>query len=69
MDDDRAARIARIRAEVRAGTYAPDTDAVAEAVLGWVAPPAAFERPAPRDVILDGTQGGLHTAGDADPRR
>ena len=30
-------RLARLRAEIAAGTYAPPADAVAEALVGWIA--------------------------------
>jgi hypothetical protein len=69
VTENRAARIARIRTDVRAGAYEPDADAVVEALLGWVAPPRAFERAAPSCGPLDGRPDGLHTAEDADPRR
>lgn len=36
-------RIARLRRAIAYGTYAPEPDAVAESVLAWVAPPAAFD--------------------------
>jgi hypothetical protein len=38
------ARLARLRADIAAGTYAPPTDAVAEALVGWIARPEQFER-------------------------
>ena len=40
-------RLARLRAEIAAGTYAPPADAVAEALVGWIARPEQFERSAP----------------------
>ena len=42
------ARLARLRAEITAGTYAPPTDAVAESLVGWIARPEQFERRAVR---------------------
>jgi hypothetical protein len=39
-------RLARLRAEIAAGSYAPPTDAVAEALVGWIARPEQFERAA-----------------------
>lgn len=58
-----AARVARLRAEIAAGTYAPEPDAVAESVLAWVAPPGAFDRAA-RPTRRD--QGRLDAPSDAD---
>jgi hypothetical protein len=37
------ARLARLRAEIAAGTYAPPADAVAESLVGWIARPEQFE--------------------------
>jgi hypothetical protein len=34
VDETREARLARLRAEVRAGTYVPDLEAIAERLLG-----------------------------------
>jgi hypothetical protein len=41
-----AARLARLRADIAAGTYAPEADAVAESLVGWIAHPDQFERAA-----------------------
>jgi hypothetical protein len=41
-------RLARLRAEIDAGTYAPPADAVAESLVGWIARPEQFERRAAR---------------------
>lgn len=38
-------RIARLRRAIADGSYAPAPDAVAESVIGWIAPPAAFDGP------------------------
>jgi len=46
--DSTDARLARLRAEIDAGTYAPPTDAVAESLVGWIARPEQFERRAVR---------------------
>jgi hypothetical protein len=54
-----ATRLARLRAQIDAGTYAPPTDAVAEALVGWIASPSQFER-APRG----DDDHGDHDAGD-----
>jgi hypothetical protein len=64
-------RLARLRAEITAGTYAPEPDDVAEALVGWIVPPEWFERTVRRDRsgrILDGTGTALHTADHADDR-
>ena len=37
-------RLARLRADIAAGTYEPPVDAVAEALVGWIARPEQFER-------------------------
>ena len=53
-------RLARLRAEIAAGTYAPPIDAVAESLVGWIARPEQFERPThdgPRDGGGDGRDG------------
>jgi hypothetical protein len=42
-------RLARLSRAIADGSYAPDPDAVAESVLGWIAPPATFERSAAMD--------------------
>ena len=39
-------RLARLRADIAAGTYAPPAEAVAESLVGWIARPEQFERPA-----------------------
>ena len=36
-------RLAQLRADIAAGTYAPPVDAVAEALVGWIARPEQFE--------------------------
>ena len=68
-----AARVTRIRAEIASGTYAPEPDAVAEAVLAWMAPPDAFDRGArrpPGDLgPLDGPADLDDTARRSRPRR
>ena len=51
--DSTATRLARLRADIAAGTYAPPADAVAEALVGWIARPEQFER-AGRDADDDG---------------
>jgi hypothetical protein len=38
-----AARLARLRADIAAGNYAPPVDAVAESLVGWIARPDQFE--------------------------
>lgn len=43
-----AARLARLRADIAAGNYAPPPDAVAESLVGWIAHPDQFERVARR---------------------
>ena len=48
-----AARLARLRADIAAGTYAPPVDDVGESLVGWIARPDQFER----------------VAGNADDRR
>ena len=55
---DSETRLARLRADIAAGTYAPDAEAVAESLVGWIARPEQFERPAP----VAGT-GGTETSG------
>jgi hypothetical protein len=63
-------RLARLRAAIASGSYAPTPDAVAEALLGWIARPEQFERVAgPAARPLDATATGLHTADDADDDR
>jgi hypothetical protein len=42
------ARLARLRAEITDGTYAPPPDAVAESLVAWIARPEQFERGAAR---------------------
>ena len=61
------ARLARLRAEITAGTYAPPSDAVAESLVGWIATPEQFERTAARadDQGDDSGRGG----GDQEGRR
>jgi hypothetical protein len=62
-------RLARVRAEIAAGTYAPTPDAVAEALLGWIARPEQFEarRGARRSRSgLDVDRSALQTGDDAD---
>jgi len=39
-------RLARLRADIAAGTYAPPVESVAESLVGWIARPEQFERPA-----------------------
>jgi hypothetical protein len=36
-------RLARLRADIAAGTYAPPVDDVAESLVGWIARPEQFE--------------------------
>lgn len=36
-------RIARLTRAIADGSYTPAADAVAESLLGWIAPPEAFE--------------------------
>jgi len=66
-------RIARLRAAIAEGSYAPGAEAVAESLVGWLAPPEWFEgRPAvpTRDLgPLDRGEAPVHTAGDVEPRR
>ena len=59
------ARLARLRAEITAGTYAPPNDAVAESLVGWIARPEQFERRAARadDRADDGGRGGQDQEG------
>jgi len=38
-------RLARLRADIAAGTYTPPAEAVAESLVGWIARPEQFERP------------------------
>jgi len=59
------ARLVRLRAQIAAGTYAPPTEAVAESLVGWIARPEQFERPAVRadDVGDDVGRGGLDQEG------
>ena len=38
-------RLARLRADIAAGNYAPPAEAVAESLVGWIARPEQFERP------------------------
>ena len=68
-----AARVARLRAEIASGIYAPEPDAVAEAVLAWVAPPDVFDRGARRPAgdlgPLDGPRRPDETAQRSRPRR
>lgn len=45
VSSPRAARLAELRAAIHAGSYAPPADAVAESLVGWIAPPEQFERP------------------------
>jgi len=45
VSSPRAARIADISAAIRAGTYAPALDGVAESLVGWIATPDQFDRP------------------------
>lgn len=42
-------RIARLTRAIADGSYAPPVDAVADSLLGWIAPPEAFEGPAEPD--------------------
>ena len=42
--DSTVTRLARLRADIAAGTYEPPVDAVAEALVGWIARPEQFER-------------------------
>ena len=42
--DSTVTRLARLRADIAAGTYAPPIEAVAEALVGWIARPEQFER-------------------------
>ena len=46
-------RLARLRADIAAGTYAPPVDDVAESLVGWIARPEQFERSG-RDADDDG---------------
>ena len=61
------ARLARLRAEITAGTYAPPTDAVAESLVGWIARPEQFERPAARADDQEDVDG--HGGRDQEGRR
>lgn len=38
-------RLAQLRRAIDAGSYAPDADAVGEALLAWMAPPGCFDSP------------------------
>ena len=51
--DSTVTRLARLRADIASGSYAPPVDAVAEALVGWIARPEQFER-AGRDADDDG---------------
>jgi hypothetical protein len=42
-------RLAHLRRAIADGSYAPEPDAVAESLLGWVVPPDAFEAPTDPD--------------------
>jgi hypothetical protein len=42
--DSTGTRLARLRADIASGSYAPPVDAVAEALVGWIARPEQFER-------------------------
>ena len=56
----RDARIRALRAEIAAGTYRADPEAVAESVLGWIATPAYFDR--------SGSQGSVPVLSMSQPR-
>lgn len=45
VDSRRAARVAALRSAITAGEYAPEIDAVAESLVGWIAAPAQFDGP------------------------
>jgi hypothetical protein len=72
-------RLARIRQQIEAGTYAPDADDVTEAVLAWVVPGDVFDRPREPDRFkspeatvegpLDRSARRSETARDVNPRR
>lgn|GEM_PF-6958179 len=63
----RSARLAALREAIAAGRYAPDTDSVAESLVGWIATPEQFERPVKKS--LDDADREAHTAQDHHPRR
>ena len=42
--DSTVTRLARLRADIASGSYAPPVDAVAEALVGWIARPEQFEQ-------------------------
>ncbi len=50
------ARLARLRADIVAGSYAPPAEAVAESLVAWIARPEQFEREtgAADDVVAGG---------------
>lgn len=56
--DSTETRLAHLRADIAAGTYTPDADAVAEAIVGWIARPEQFEN-AGRAVDDHGEAGGV----------
>ena len=41
---DRATRLDQLRTAIATGSYAPDPDAVAESLVGWIATPEQFDR-------------------------
>ena len=65
--ESETARLARLRADIAAGTYAPPAEAVAESLVGWLARPEQFERAA-GGADDDGEVGGTH-APDREGRR
>ncbi len=40
----RADRLTELQAAIAAGTYAPESGAVAESLVGWIAQPRQFDR-------------------------
>jgi hypothetical protein len=72
-------RLARIRAAISAGSYAPDVDDVTDSLLGWLVRPEQFDRAVAADRFespgttaegpLDRWAAHGDTADDAETRR
>lgn len=63
----RSVRLVELREAIAAGRYAPDTDSIAESLVGWIATPEQFERSVKKS--LGDADREAHTAQDHHPRR
>lgn len=63
----RSERLVALREAIAGGRYVPDTDLVAESLVGWIARPEQFERSVKKS--LDDADREGHTAQDHHPRR